>query len=109
MGYSQGATMGALAVVGELPVFDELVLIEGGGESWTATRARAFRENGGRRIILGCGTRGCERHAQRSMPILKEAGVDATFANAPGGGHTYGGTVGEAVYAALQAWNATSD
>lgn len=30
MGYSQGATMGALAIVGELDVFDELVLIEGG-------------------------------------------------------------------------------
>jgi predicted esterase len=105
VGYSQGATMGALAIVGEIDFFKELVLIEGGGENWSSRRATEFKARGGERVLLSCGTQGCTAHARRSVPILEAAGVEAQEAHAPGAGHTYGGGVGRAVLAKMADWN----
>lgn len=104
IGYSQGATMGALAVVGELPVFTELVLIEGGGESWTPSRAHSFKESGGQRVLLACGTPGCAKRGEQSVLVLRQAGVEARHVHAPGGGHTYGGEVGRLALEGMRAW-----
>lgn len=104
IGYSQGATMGALAVVGALPVFTELVLIEGGGESWTAPRVRDFKLSGGQRVLLACGTPGCAKRGEQSASALRQAGLDARHVHAPGGGHTYGGEVGRLALEGMRLW-----
>lgn len=106
MGYSQGATMGALAIVGEVGFFSELILIEGGGENWTLGRARAFKESGGRRVLLLCGTPGCAKRGEASASVLNGAGLDALFKNAPGSGHTYGGQVARLVHEGMVRWDA---
>lgn len=102
IGYSQGATMGALAIVhpreaGEPErIFTRLVLVEGGSEYWTDARSRSFSEAGGTHVILACGTQSCAKHAERSRAPVEKAGLTFAFANAPGGGHTYGGAVADA-------------
>lgn len=108
IGYSQGATMGALAIVGALPVFTELVLIEGGGESWTAPRARDFEASGGQRVLLVCGTPGCAKRGEQSALLLRQAGLDARHVHAPGGGHTYGGEVGRLALEGMSLWETGS-
>ena len=49
-GFSQGATMGALA----LPEFGftSAMLVEGGTDDWTVTHARAFHDAGGERVVF---------------------------------------------------------
>lgn len=106
MGYSQGATMGALAIVGELPIFTELVLMEGGGESWTLARAQAFKEGGGERALLVCGTPACAKRGATSAAALRQVGLDALHKNAPGSGHTYGGQVARLVLEEMARWEA---
>lgn len=108
MGYSQGATMGALALVGELSIFTELVLIEGGGESWSLTRAHTFKKSGGARALLVCGTPACAKRGEMSAAALKQAGLDARHLNAPGSGHTYGGEVARLVLEEMARWEAES-
>jgi pimeloyl-ACP methyl ester carboxylesterase len=108
IGYSQGATMGALAVVhpreaGEPErIFTRLVLVEGGSEYWTDARSRSFSEAGGTHVTLACGTRGCANNAERSRAPLEKAGLTFAFANAPGAGHTYGGKVADAFIPELE-------
>jgi predicted esterase len=103
IGYSQGATMGALAIVSPKEAdererrFTRLLLIEGGGEYWTRARATSFKNAGGRSVTLVCGTNGCGSHARRSVPVFEKAELDGTFIDAPHGGHTYGGKVAVAL------------
>jgi predicted esterase len=108
LGYSQGATMGALAVVGEHE-FASLVLIEGGAENWTQGRARSFRGNGGKRVLLVCGTPGCKAHAERSVPVLLAADLASEAEFVEGAGHTYVGAVAETVWQKLLSWGYGSD
>jgi predicted esterase len=110
-GFSQGATMGALAFVKRPAVFARLVLIEGGsGESdeWTISGARAFRETGGARVLFACGRASCFLAAKKSVTYLDKAGVEGRVVHAAGAGHTYGGAVAEAVQGAL-AWITEGD
>ena len=110
-GFSQGATMGALAFVKRPAVFARLVLIEGGsGESdeWTINGSRAFRESGGARVLFACGRPSCFLAAKRSITYLDKAGVQGRVVHAAGAGHTYGGAVAEAVQGAL-AWITEGD
>jgi pimeloyl-ACP methyl ester carboxylesterase len=103
-GFSQGATMGALAFVQRPAVFARLVLIEGGvGESdeWTVRGARAFREGDGDRVLFACGRPSCLVAARRSLTYLDKAGVAGRAVHGAGAGHTYGGAVEEAVKGAL--------
>lgn len=104
IGYSQGATMGALAIVGEISIFSDLVLIEGGGENWTLQRALDFKGNGGERVLLACGTNGCAKRAEKSVEALEQAGLWARHQHANGVGHTYGGGVGRAVLETMMTW-----
>ena len=110
-GFSQGATMGALAFVKRPAVFARLVLIEGGsGESdeWTISGSRAFRESGGARVLFACGRASCFLAAKRTITYLDKAGVEGRVVHAAGAGHTYGGAVAEAVQGAL-AWITEGD
>lgn len=103
IGYSQGATMGALSIVSPQEAgepercFQRLILIEGGGEYWTLNRAKSFKAAGGTSVTLACGTAGCAKHANTALPHMKVAELAAYFIDAPGGGHTYEGSVAEAL------------
>ncbi len=104
VGFSQGATMGALAFVKRPAAFARLVLIEGGvGESdeWTIDGARAFHEGGAERVLFACGRPTCFTAAQRSLTYLRKAGLEGRVVHAVGAGHTYGGAVADAVTRSL--------
>lgn len=104
VGFSQGATMGALAFVTRSAPFARLVLIEGGvGESdeWTINGARASHEGGVERVLFACGRPSCFSAAQRSLTYLEKAGLEGRVVHAAGAGHTYGGAVADAVLGAL--------
>ncbi len=95
LGYSQGATMGALMVVDHGASFPHLVLIEGGSSEWTSKRAARFRQTGGQSVYIVCGTASCARNAARSVTALERAGLRAKAEHAEGGGHTELGPVGD--------------
>lgn len=95
LGYSQGATMGALAIVGEMSAFSHLVLIEGGAENWNVSRAQSFRQTAGKGVFLVCGTRGCGARLSGAKAALLRAELSAEVLMVEGGGHAYWGIVGE--------------
>jgi predicted esterase len=99
--YSQGATMGALMLPAHGDVFTRLILIEGGFSQWNVPIGRKFRGAGGERVLFACGTRSCNKGAERSAAWLEQAGLEARVEYVPGGGHTYGGAVGERVASSL--------
>jgi predicted esterase len=94
VGYSQGATMGALMLVDHGAPFPHLLLIEGGSGDWTLARAQRFRATGGKSVFIVCGTEGCAQRAARAKPVLERAGLTASVEVTPGGGHTELGEVG---------------
>jgi predicted esterase len=101
VGYSQGATMGALMVDKHADIFGRLVLIEGGSHEWSIPHATRFRNQGGERVLFVCGRRSCDAGARQSAQWLRQAGVQARTEYAPGAGHTPLGAVLERVTAAL--------
>jgi predicted esterase len=94
LGYSQGATMGALMAVDHGAEFPHLVLIEGGSGDWTLKRAERFRNSGGKSVFIVCGTAACARRSATSAQTLTRAGLRAEARYAQGGGHTELGPVG---------------
>lgn len=97
VGYSQGATMGALMLPehgGECP---RLLLIEGGFADWSLARARTFKASGGERVLFACGTKRCAAKARDSVATLQHAGVDARVVSELSAGHTYGGALAKRV------------
>jgi predicted esterase len=102
LGYSQGATMGALMVVDHGALFPHLVLIEGGSGDWTQKRAARFRETGGRSVFIVCGTEPCAKRATASAAVLERAGLHAVASYAEGAGHTELGAAGARAEALLE-------
>lgn len=100
-GYSQGAQMGALMLLGRGDLAPRLLLIEGGSGDFTLARARRFAASGGERVAFVCGTPGCARNAERSAAQLEAVGVTATVRHHPRGGHTYIGPISDEVAAAF--------
>jgi predicted esterase len=103
-GYSQGATMGALMVVEHGAEFSHLVLVEGGWGDWTLARAKRYAATGGRSVALVCGGSGCMQRAESAAAVLTRAGLRARAEVAPGGGHTYVGSVGERATDLFEHW-----
>ncbi len=106
LGYSQGATMGALALLEGEPLvgkagFSQLVLVEGRGENWNVARSQRFRNSGGESVALVCGTPSCGRHGRGNIPHLQRAGLTASLIEVEGGGHAYWGSMTDGVRAAL--------
>lgn len=95
--YSQGGTMGALMLPAHGALFARLVLVEGGAAEWTLRRGKQFAESGGTRVMLVCGTAGCNRAAARAAPTLSDSGLTVRHLDVPGGGHAYWGSVAQAV------------
>lgn len=102
-GYSQGATMGALALPQSGLAFAELVFIEGGGEGMTQRSIDSLRAAGTERVLFVCGTSGCSKRARSTAGTLARSGIDARAVDAPGAGHTYLGAV-EVVVGEQTAW-----
>jgi predicted esterase len=88
LGYSQGATMGALMIVEHGAEFPHLVLIEGGSGDWTLKRAERFRSSGGKSVFIVCGTEPCARRAAASALTLERAGLTVVTRYAEGAGHS---------------------
>jgi predicted esterase len=95
--YSQGGTMGALMLPAHGGRFSRLVMVEGGAAEWTVRRGRQFAEGGGTRVMLVCGTQGCNRAATRATRALIDSGLAVRHLDVPGGGHAYWGSVAQAV------------
>lgn len=107
VGFSQGATMGALALheLARTPegagAFGRLALVEGGTAEWNVALSRLVKDAGVTRALLVCGQRSCARSARDSEGWMRQGGLEVRFEDAPGAGHTWGGGVGERVVAAL--------
>jgi predicted esterase len=100
-GFSQGATMGALALPLLPGRFARAVLIEGGDADWSRYTARVFATHGGARALFLCGRPACAANARRSAGYLEREGVPARAIHAVGAGHTYGGKVEQELVGAL--------
>jgi predicted esterase len=94
-GYSQGASMGSLALAEHGSEYPHLILTEGGFKEWSPQSARRFAQSGGKRVLFVCGGRGCRDHAEKAARLLEGAGVSARVEHVPHGGHTDGGAVGQ--------------
>lgn len=88
VGYSQGATMGALAIQTAPNAIPHLMLVEGGLEGWTLARSRDFARAGGRKVYFACGTRSCNAKAERLRGAMTTAGLEVRVGYAEGAGHT---------------------
>ncbi len=99
--YSQGATMGALMLPKHGALFSRLILIEGGYSQWNVPIAKKFLASGGERVLFACGTKTCNAGAVKSAEWLEQAGLEARVEYEAGGGHIYGGTVGDRVRKSL--------
>lgn len=93
-GFSQGATMGALALGPKPSPFRALVLVEGGYDDWDLFAARAFSRGGGERVAFVCGRPVCVEGARKSIAYLARHGVAAELRHASGAGHRIDGAVG---------------
>jgi len=102
LGYSQGATMGALAIAEYGADFTRLALVEGGFDSWSATLARRLKNNGGQRVLFVCGTDHCRNRASTAATILATAGLDTKMLYAAHAGHRPDGPVAARVREGLQ-------
>jgi predicted esterase len=97
VGYSQGASMGALAVAEHGDWFPRLLLVEGGFDAWSAALAKQYAQTGGKRVLFVCGTDRCQKRARQSMFLLQRSGVATELRYAPGAGHRPDGPVADKV------------
>jgi len=103
-GFSQGATMGALAFVNKSTRFERMIFVEGGvgeAEEWTIAGARAFHEGGGARVLFACGRARCLEAARRSARYVEKAGLETRVVFGRGAGHSYGGAVADGLMEAF--------
>lgn len=98
VGFSQGATMGALMVVKHPDVFQRLVLVEGGEAQWDVPTATRFRQGGGQRVLLVCGRHACTERAKTSLRWLEKGGLRARVEYVVGGGHSYDHGIPDRLY-----------
>lgn len=95
-GFSQGATMGILALQqGSAPDarVGGVLLVEGGWAEWTVALAQKLASEGVRRVAIVCGRPVCKEEGDRSAGWIRRGGLEARVLYAPGAGHTYGGAV----------------
>lgn len=97
VGYSQGATMGLLALPLLGAPFRGVALLEGGTDPLTSRMATELTARGLTRALVVCGTRHCEKATSRNIKLLERAGVLTRTRLAVGAGHRPDGAVGEAL------------
>lgn len=87
-GFSQGATLAEPLLRARAQQFPIAILAEGGYTlARSATFARAYREAGGRRIVLVCGSPACFASAARAKPTLERARLQVLVVGDPRAGH----------------------
>ena len=103
-GFSQGATLAEPFLRKNAARFPIAILAEGGyATAQSASFARAFREAGGRRIALVCGSSHCFAAAARAQRTLESAGLESLVV----GDSTAGHNLNDRMQKALQrAWPA---
>jgi predicted esterase len=100
-GYSQGATMGALAFAPQGNRFSYLVLVEGGYADFSLTLAKQFKNAGGKGALFICGTQSCRDKSRVAVSSLRQLGLEGEERWAPGAGHRPDGPVTKALVSAL--------
>ena len=99
-GFSQGATFAEPFLRAHAARFPIVILAEGGyATAQSAAFARAFREAGGRRVVLVCGTPSCFVSARTAQKVLERAGLQALVVGDSKAGHN----LNERMQKALQA------
>lgn len=98
-GFSLGAILGVqlLSTVDALPRVRSAVLTEGGYAGWNKTRAESFVAGGGSRLLFACGQSACRHASKQTAKLLQKHGVQVEIASGGDIGHTYDGTVAEAI------------
>lgn len=87
-GFSQGATLAEPFLRAQAARFPIAILAEGGYESASSSAfARAFRQAGGRRVVLVCGGVGCFQRAPLSRAVLERAGIEVLVVGDALAGH----------------------
>ena len=102
IGYSQGATMGALAVGEHGKFWPLMALVEGGFDSWSPALARKYKSGGGQRVLFVCGTEHCQKNALKAVSTLGAAGLETKLLYARGAGHRPDGPVASCVREGLK-------
>lgn len=100
-GYSQGATMGALALAGEGAKFSHLILVEGGYNEFSRPLATRFKNSGGMGVLFVCGTQGCHDQARANAIHVTRLAMKAEVRWARGAGHRPDGPVARELVAGL--------
>lgn len=95
--FSLGAILGVHLLKKPQNPFQRAVLIEGGYEGWGVAGARAFARTGGSNVLFGCGQTACVHAAKRVTRLFGEGPVSAEVVSGGNVGHTYDGSVAEAV------------
>lgn len=95
-GFSQGATMGVLALqqgaARELRV-RRLLLVEGGAAQWNIAVAEGLRAAGVDRVAIVCGTVHCNDDAKKSSSWIERGGLELRLLYGQYAGHTLEGTM----------------
>jgi predicted esterase len=101
-GFSQGATLAEPYLLSHAARFPIAILAEGGYRTLASARfARAFRQGGGERVVIVCGTPACFSQARGAKPRLEQAGIEVLIVGDERAGHN----LNERMQRALQnAW-----
>jgi hypothetical protein len=87
-GFSQGATLAEPVLRRQAARFPIAILAEGGYQTVQSPAfAKSYRDAGGRRVVLVCGTAGCFRAAASAKPVLERAGLQVLVVGDPRAGH----------------------
>jgi predicted esterase len=103
VGYSQGATMGALAFASHGELFPYLLLIEGGFADFSRPLASRFKASGGLGALFVCGTKQCRDKSQQAARSFASLGLWVDVRYAPFAGHRPDGPVTRALVQGLPA------
>jgi predicted esterase len=100
-GFSQGATFAEPFLRKNAARFPIAILAEGGyGTARSPSFAREFRANGGRRVVLVCGTPSCFSSAVGSKNVLERAGIEVMVVGDAKAGHNLNERMQQALQAA---------
>jgi len=90
-GFSLGAIHGAKLLAAHASTFPVALLIEGGYTEITPALAARYAEQGGKRVMLGCGQAACRPSFQAAERALRRAGIEVMLLDAGTGRHNLDG------------------
>lgn len=101
-GFSQGAILAAPLLLESATQFATAVFAEGGYASLeSADFARNYQRNGGRNVLIACGTVACFSRAGRARPALERAGLRVLVGGDAAAGHNLNARMQAALRGAL--------